>query len=117
MERTLGSVRFVLLFAIAATCLLLWADPRYRDFPVAVFIVPACGYALLRLVGDSHVTVPRAIEENALAFVIAAAAGGIAWQEGWRNGQAMQWCCVCIVYALSIISRRQRSAARASAPA
>ena len=115
-ERVLGFLRFVLLFGMGAVCVLVLADPRYRDFPVAVFIVPACGYALLGLAAEARVGVPRDPEEVALAILIAATAVGIAVQEGWRNAQAMQWCCVCLLFAGSIIVW-PRAPARANARA
>lgn len=123
-ERALGAFRFVLLFGMAAICLLLFADPRYREFPVAVFIVPACGYGLLALVrergdrwplqADDHPSerCGEQPEERAIAWVIAVSAIGIALREGWQNGQAMQWSAVCLVLAASVILPVNRSVAR-----
>ena len=115
-ERALGVFRFVLLFGMAAVCLLLWADPRYRDFPVAVFVVPAVGYGLLALVRGRPVLAP-APEECSIAVLIAVSACGIALQEGWQNAQALEWCGVCLVFAASVIVPWLGARARAGAPA
>ena len=38
---SLGMLRGLLLFAAAVAALLLWVDPRYRDFPTLLYLVPA----------------------------------------------------------------------------
>ena len=115
-ERTLGVLRFALLFAVAMVSLLLLADPRYREFPVAVFIVPACGYALLALVAERRAATAPGPEECAIAVVIGATAIGIAWLEGWQNGQALQWCGVCLVFSAAVIAPWLGARARRNAP-
>ena len=116
-ERVLGVFRFVLLFGMAAVCLLLLADPRYRDFPVAVFAVPACGYALLALVCEPRPVAAPGAEECSIAVLIAVSSAGIAVQEGWHNTQALEWCGVCLVFAASVIAPLPGARARAVAPA
>ena len=116
-ERALGVFRFVLLFGMAAVCLLLLADPRYRDFPVAVFAVPACGFGLLALVCEPRPVLAPGPEECSMAVLIAVSTAGIALQEGWQNAQALEWCGVCLVFAASIIVPWLGARARAGAPA
>ncbi len=114
-ERALGLLRFILLFGMAVLCLLLFADPRYREFPVAIFIVPACGYGLLSLVSERRGDSKYQPEERAIALVVAICSMGIAIQEGWQNAQAMQWCAACLIFAASVIAPWQRSGARSDA--
>ncbi len=114
-ERALGLLRFLLLFGMAVLCLLLFADPRYREFPVAIFIIPSCGYGLLLLVSERPGELTPQPEERAIAWVVAVSTAGIALREGWHNGQAMQWCCVCLVFAAAVIAPWLRSAARSDA--
>jgi glucan 1,3-beta-glucosidase len=116
-ERALGFLRFVLLFCMAAVCLLLLADPRYRDFPVPVFIVPAFGYALLAIVGERRADLTPGPEERAVAALIAITAAGIALQEGWHNAQAMRWCAVCLMLAASVIGPWLSARGRSDLPA
>ncbi|HEV7823182.1 MAG TPA: glycosyl hydrolase family 17 protein, partial [Burkholderiales bacterium] len=103
LERLLGLLRFVLLAGMSVVCLLLLADPRYRDFPVALFVVPSCGYALLRLIADERLDLSCGAEERAMALLIAVTAAGIALQEGWQNLQALEWSALCLLFAGSII--------------
>jgi glucan 1,3-beta-glucosidase len=116
-ERALGVLRFVLLFGMAAVCLLLFADPRYRDFPVAVFAVPAGGFGLLALVGGRRPVLAPGPEECSIAVLIAISTAGIALQEGWQNAQAMEWCGVSLVFAASVIAPWLGARARAGARA
>ena len=94
-DRWLGALRFALLFAAAVVALALAFDPRYRDFPLALFAPPALGFGVLAWVAPS----PVALEERALAVVLAAASLVIAFREGLSNTEALAWSALCLVLA------------------
>jgi len=97
----LGLLRCALLFAAAAQCLMLVFDARYRDFPLALYAIPAAGFALLAALSDAH---RRAgVEERLLAGVLVLAAPGIAAQETLANAQAVAWCGVCLLFGGSVL--------------
>jgi len=97
----LALARFVILFAAAAQCLMLVFDARYRDFPLALFAVPAAGFALLALVSRAH---RRAgTEERLLAAVIVAAAPLIAVEETTANAHALAWCGLCLLLGGAVL--------------
>ena len=105
-ERLLGALRFALLFAAAATALALVFDPRYRDFPLALFAPPAVALALLAWSRPSD---PE-IEERMLAGVLVVAAPLIVLREGVANVEALAWSGLCLALAASVRrSRRGRS--------
>ncbi|HKC42182.1 MAG TPA: glycosyl hydrolase family 17 protein [Burkholderiales bacterium] len=94
-ERWLGACRFALLFAAAVVALALAFDPRYRDFPLALFAPPALGFGVLAWVAPS----PVALEERVLAAVLAAASLVIVFREGLANTEALAWSALCLVLA------------------
>lgn len=110
----LGALRFVLLFSMALVCLVLVFDLRARDFPVALFVVPAGGLALLAWIKPD----PAAgLEESVLAGWIGLA-GPIALvsehlvfvqDQPWRwadglNLQAGAWCALCLAIAWAVLA-------------
>jgi glucan 1,3-beta-glucosidase len=97
-ERLLGSARFAVLFGAAATSLALAFDPRYRDFPLAIFAPPAVALAALAWVGNASAEV----EERALAAVLVAAAPAIVLREGLANVDALAWAALCLALAASV---------------
>jgi exo-beta-1,3-glucanase (GH17 family) len=112
-SRLLGALRFAFLFGAAMVCLLLVFDARYRDFPVALYAVPAVGLALLAWIDRNS----RAdLEEILLAGWIALAAPWIAIAEHlvttpgepWTlaqgvNPQAIVWGGLCLLLAGSVL--------------
>ncbi len=78
----LGLLRFAWLFAAAVVALLLAFDPRYRDFPLALFAPPALGFLLHALAGAGQWALwpPLAREEKLLAIGLAAFA-----PSSWRG--------------------------------
>jgi glucan 1,3-beta-glucosidase len=103
-ERLLGSLRFALLFGAAAASLALAFDPRYRDFPLAMFAPPAVALAALAWVGR----VAAETEERALAAVLVAAAPVIVLREGLANVDALAWAALCLAFAASVWRPWQR---------
>ena len=68
-DATLGLLRAVFLLGAAVMALLLAFDPRYRDFPLPLHLVPAAAFALLAVAGA---TGEPEIEERVAAAWIAA---------------------------------------------
>jgi exo-beta-1,3-glucanase (GH17 family) len=103
-ERGLGLLRFGLLLALAYHVLGLAFDPRYRDFPLAVFSLPACALAVLALfTSRERVTSLRlTAEEGLLAGVIAACAIASAIIEGPKNVPALAFVALSGAAAFSV---------------
>jgi exo-beta-1,3-glucanase (GH17 family) len=97
-ERSLGALRFALLFAAGAVALALVFDPRYRDFPLALFAPPAVAFVLLAWAAPSR---PE-IEERVLATVLAVAAPLIVLREGVQNIEALAWSASCLALAVGV---------------
>ncbi|MDR3158346.1 MAG: beta-1,6-glucan synthase [Zoogloeaceae bacterium] len=86
------ALRLAIYFAAALAALLLFADPRYRDFPHALYLVPlptllALTIARLNRIGQ---------EEGILSAVILFCALGRLLMEP-RNPQAQAWAVICLV--------------------
>jgi len=101
-ERLLGALRIALLFGAAAASLALAFDPRYRDFPLAVFAPPAIALLALAWVAGAAVEV----EERTLAAVLAATAPAIVLREGLANTDALAWAGLCLALAAGAWRRR-----------
>jgi exo-beta-1,3-glucanase (GH17 family) len=111
--RILGALRFAFLFGAALVCLLLVFDARYRDFPVALYSVPAVALALLAWIDGRR---QADLEELLLAGWIAVAGLWIAvaehviasphepwtWAEG-LNPQAIVWALLCLLLGGSVL--------------
>lgn len=118
LERSLGFMRIVFLFGAAVVCLLHVVDPRYRDFPLALYAIPALGYALLAwlTLAPPHSGTDRRpsihVEERWLAFWLLPAAAWIAIYEGPYNAHAMWWCTLCVLFSLAVLVPEFSSARR-----
>jgi glucan 1,3-beta-glucosidase len=100
----LGLLRFAFLFAAAGQCLMLVFDARYRNFPVALYAIPAAGFALLGAVSGAHRR--TGLEERLLAGVLVVAAPLIAAQETLANLQAVAWCGTCLLLGGVVLGER-----------
>jgi glucan 1,3-beta-glucosidase len=111
--RALGGLRAIFLFGAAFVCLLLFFDPRYRDFPLALYAVPAFGFALLSWISSTHSV---DLEEILLAGLIGVLAVLIALSEHlvtprdgpwswahWTNPHALAWSGLCLLLAGSVL--------------
>jgi FtsH-binding integral membrane protein len=112
-SRLLGALRFVFLFGAALACLTLVFDLRSRDFPAALFSVPAVGLALLAWIKGKR---EDGLEEILLAGWIGFAGLWIAVAEHiiivqgepWRladgiNQHALEWAVLCLLLAGSVL--------------
>lgn len=106
--------RGLLLFAAAVGALLLAVDPRYRDFPTLLYLLPAAQLGLLRL-GiwrlDGASAISLGPQERFLAGIIAL--GGVArWLQEPTNGEAVLWLVTCLVLAGSGLGRPSKATPR-----
>ena len=111
--RLLGGLRFVFLFGAALVCLLLVFDSRYRDFPLALYSLPALFLALLSwIIGKTQAD----LEEFLLVAWIGFGGLWIAlfehliipregpWQLADRvNPQVLEWAGLCLLLAVSVL--------------
>jgi glucan 1,3-beta-glucosidase len=103
-ERGLGLLRFGLLIALAFHSLGLAFDPRYRDFPLSLYVLPVLALLLLSLCMDRArtSTLRLVAEEGVLSGLIAAAAVASAIREGWLNGPALAFAALSGAAAFSV---------------
>jgi glucan 1,3-beta-glucosidase len=102
--RASSTMRALSLFAAAVAALLIWVDPRYRDFPYWLYLLPAIGYAMAwRLLGPKFQLEPARRQERILAVVIAIAGLGRLIPEP-LNQQAIAWTALCLLLAESVRS-------------
>ena len=105
---------FVFVWTAAVMQLLLLFDPRYRDFPLPVFIVPLIAALTRLLLGD----VPRVGGREAwwAGGTLAVAALASAVNEGPLNLQSLAWNAAALVLAAPVLLSAFRPA-RVAVPA
>jgi exo-beta-1,3-glucanase (GH17 family) len=103
-ERVLGLMRFGLLVALAYQTLGLAFDPRYRDFPLAMFALPVGALLLMALFTsrDRVTSLRLTAEEGLLAGVIAVCAVATAVVEGPKNVPALAFVALSGAAAFSV---------------
>jgi exo-beta-1,3-glucanase (GH17 family) len=79
-------LQLLALLVSASWALILWADPRYRGFPIAIFLPIAVLSIGFRFQPTSALMAARA---QWLAMALIASALAVALQEGWNNTQAL----------------------------
>lgn len=84
---------FLLLFALALVALLLCADPRYRDFPLWLFLMPLPTLMALQCahLRQSH------LEENVLCGLILLFGLARGALEA-TNPEALAWASICLAW-------------------
>ncbi len=99
----LALLRGLLLFAAAVAALLLFVDPRYRDFPILLYLVPALVFGTLGWhAGSRHET-----EERVCALVIVVSVIG-RWSSEPANPEAVAWLLTGLVLAGPTLLRGAR---------
>lgn len=98
----LGLLRGVLLFAAAIAALLLFADARYRDFPLWLYLIPL---GVFGVIGWWQTGAGRA--ERLCALVIAVSVIG-RWLPEPANPQAIAWLLTGLGLALPVLLARTR---------
>lgn len=109
----LGAVRLVLAAAAAAITLALVCDPRYRNFPVALYIGPAAAFLLHAAVSRQPGAAGRLPpEERLLVGLLAIGGVAVAVREGLVNVQALGWAVTALMFAAALaIGARDTAAA------
>lgn len=92
----LGLLQCLTLFGGAAISWQMLFDPRYRDFPIPTYLIPAVGFAVLYwLQRDRPVAAPETQpdyrEERWLACMTAGAALINVLREGYANWESLLW--------------------------
>jgi glucan 1,3-beta-glucosidase len=93
-------LRLAALSGAATVSLGLCFDPRYRDFPLAAYIVPAIGFAFIDLRGKIWCAQSDRREEAVLSLILAGTAIFVILNEGPRNLEAVAWCILSVLLAL-----------------
>ena len=94
---SLGMLRGLLLFAAAVAALLLWVDPRYRDFPTLLYLVPAVVFGVT---GWWRSGTTRGERTLALVIVVSVIAR---WSTEPANPQAIGWLLTGLATALPVL--------------
>jgi glucan 1,3-beta-glucosidase len=94
----LGLLRAALMFAAGVAALLLFADPRYRDFPTLLFLVPALVFGVVGWFGNRR----QGQEERICALVIVVCVIG-RWLSEPANPQAIGWLATGLVLAAPML--------------
>lgn len=104
-------LRLGLLFGLAYVSLGLATDGRYRDFPVALAVLPMLTLAIAprtdTVLNDRGRT---EIEERLLAAIIVLASVITLIKEGPLNLQSWLWCGLSLLFALSVLAPLRFSA-------
>ena len=100
----LGALRAVLLFAAAVAALLLFVDPRYRDFPTLLYLFPAAIFAASASRLDRYGRAERVCATVLAVCVIAR------WLSEPTNPQAIAWLLTGFALALpALLIRPQQN--------
>ncbi|MFO1435686.1 MAG: glycosyl hydrolase family 17 protein [Gammaproteobacteria bacterium] len=99
----LSALRLAFLFGVAYISLGLTLDGRYRDFPLALTILPALMLILNQLGSDMHKRGRVGSEEKILAAVIIACAITTVFIEGIHNRSALVWVVLCLLIGASTL--------------
>lgn len=102
-ETLLSLGRGLVLFAGAVGALLLVMDPRYRDFPTLLYLVPALCLAPLHWAAPAR----SGIEERVCAWIIALSAVG-RWISEPLNPQALAWLTVGLLISIPFLRSMSR---------
>jgi exo-beta-1,3-glucanase (GH17 family) len=96
----LGLLRGVLLFAAAVAALLLAVDPRYRDFPLALYLLPALYAGLF-----AWISAENGREERLCGAIIVLACLA-RWSTEPANPQALAWLATGLALGLPALTAR-----------
>lgn len=94
-------LHFLWLFAAAIVCLLLIFDPRYRDFPIALFLPAAFWFCVFSLDDGADLSYSN-LEMSILAGGLGIAAILIVSMEGVGNRSALAWTALCVLFCISV---------------
>jgi exo-beta-1,3-glucanase (GH17 family) len=138
-ERILGLLQFGFIVAAAVVAITLVIDPRYRDFPSEVFLLPGVGFGALALFRDRRPPPHASLREESLlvALLVFGAVGAFVAESlasleriGWdtavaaagralENTEALGWSATLLLLALPWtlkLAARGRVVSAAAAP-
>jgi len=98
-ERNAGQILLGLGFCAAVGTLQLAFDPRYRDFPFAVYLVPALGLLWLKVRGG----LAARPEFPVLGGLLILGAPVVLVRETLANGPALAWVTVSLLLAAALL--------------
>jgi hypothetical protein len=104
LDREGGRLALAVGFGASVVALQLAFEPRYRDFPYWVYLVPALGLLALAVRG----ALPRRPELPLLGVILLLAAPVVVVQETLANGPALAWVAVSLVLAAALLWRGGR---------
>ena len=105
----LAFIHVALLFAAATAALLLCVDPRYRDFPFWLYLLP-----LPTLLSLARLPLEDGREEGILAALVVAG-GLLRWLMEPGNPQAQAWAALCLLLGVPVLARISRARRAAGA--
>jgi glucan 1,3-beta-glucosidase len=112
-SRLLGLLRLALLIGLTYVCLGLALDPRYRGFPMPLYLLPLAVVSALALCEPRgwRLRWPQMAEEVALAAVCGVSAVIWALREGPLNLPSLAWSGLVLLFCVSQLAglRRQRT--------
>jgi glucan 1,3-beta-glucosidase len=97
----LAALRGFILFAAAIAALLLFVDPRYRDFPSLLYLAPAAVYGVI---GWQRGSVFSRVERLCATIVAFCVLGR--WMTEPVNPQAIIWLLTGLALALPVLGQR-----------
>ena len=96
----IASLRAAILFAAAVATILLLMDPRYRDFPLWLYLAPALAIGCLSLGGRHTLSL-----EERLCAAIAALGALLRLLPEPLNAQALGWAGLCLLFSLGVFAK------------
>lgn len=115
-----SAIRLALAIAAGALTLALVFEPRYRDFPVALYAGPALALLAQALVAKRAPTATQRAgagpaEEHLLAGLLAVGGLAVAVREGAENVQALAWTATVMALAAALVIGARRPPVSAAA--
>jgi glucan 1,3-beta-glucosidase len=98
----LGLLRLASLIGVLSIAVSQIFDPRYRDFPIATYILPATAFAIEGLRRQRWARIAAGPVEQFLCWALVIAAAAILLREGIENIQAIGFVIIMILLSLRI---------------
>jgi glucan 1,3-beta-glucosidase len=104
----LGILRLAALVGAVAISFGLIFDPRYRDFPIEIYLVPAIGFAVEALRQPRWASAPGGPVETVLCWLVIGQGALVLGLEGVENLQAAAWAVTSALLGVRIIAARRQ---------
>ena len=100
-DRRIAWLQLLIVTGALCASLALAFDPRYRDFPIAAFALPAVGFATSAIRRNEYLQhAADRCEEAVFGLLLAISALAILVVEGGANQAADLWAALCLLLAL-----------------